>query len=320
VTDVPVLPTNATGYLDGLGEQIRLGLARVPESFREKHAGFVISCQNADGGFSGRDGGSDLYYTSFALRLLAALGVEDAEVWRYSAQFAGAHLLDPGDVIHCFALLDTKRLMSAQRGWSDEEDRRSASHCETALGRFRTSDDCYARVPGEPAGLYHTFLATLCRQLMGLSLPAREAIVGLAQERRRADGGFSDLGETDRGETNPSAAAIALLKISDAASDDMAERAADFLVGMQRADGGFAAHADAPVSDLLSTFTALVSLAALEALDRIQAGSAARFAQKLQCRTGGFHGTELNDEPDVEYTYYGLGVVGLLSTLLTCGR
>ena len=314
---MPASPSNATSYLDGLGDQIQSGLRPLPEEFRKKHAGFIIAHQNADGGFSGRDGDSDLYYTSFALRSLAALGVDDAGVWRCSAEFVCAHLLGPSDVIHCFALLDAKRLVSHQRVWTDQEDKRGVSHCETELSRFEATNGCYARVPGGPAGLYHTFLAALCRQLMGQPLPGREAIVGLAQERRRADGGFSDLDGTARGETNPSAAAIALLKILDAPSDEMSERAADFLIRMQRAEGGFAAHAGAPVSDLLSTFTALVSLGALGALDRIRAGDAARFAQKLQSRTGGFRGTELNDEPDVEYTYYGLGVVGLLSASVT---
>ena len=314
---MPASPNHATSYLDGLGEQIRSGLERLPEGFREKHAGFTIACQNADGGFSGRGGDSDLYYTSFALRSLAALGAGDAKGWQRSARFVRSCLLDPDDVIHCFALLDAKRLVSHRRTWTDEEDERSASHCEAVLSRFEAAGGCYARAPGEPAGLYHTFLAVLCRQLLGRPLPGHEGIVGIAEERGRADGGFSDLGETDRGETNPSAAAIALLTVLGAPSDSMSVRAVDFLVGMQRADGGFAAHADAPVSDLLSTFTALVSLGALGALSRIRAADAARFAQKLQSRTGGFRGTELNDEPDVEYTYYGLGVVGLLSALLT---
>ncbi len=314
---MPASPNHATSYLDGLGDQIRSGLAQLPESFRGTHVGYILACQNPDGGFSGRDGSSDLYYTSFALRSLAALDAHETEAWDRAANYLRASLLEPDDVIDCFALLDVRRLVRGQRAWAAEEDARATSHCDRVLKRFQTADACYARSPGESAGLYHTFLGVLCRQLIGLPLPDRKAIADLARDRHRIDGGFSDLGQTDRGETNPSAAAIALLKILGAPSDDMSERTADFLVGMQRADGGFGAHAGAPVSDLLSTFTALVSLGALGALNRIRAADAARFAQKLQNGTGGFRGTALNDEPDVEYTYYGLGVIGLLSALLT---
>ena len=45
----------------------------LPEAARARHAGYLKSAQNSDGGFSGREGDSDLYYTAFALRGLLHL-------------------------------------------------------------------------------------------------------------------------------------------------------------------------------------------------------------------------------------------------------
>lgn len=53
-------------YLLRLTTRLADGLGKVPESIRTRHTAYLRSCQNPDGGFSGREGGSDLYYTGFA--------------------------------------------------------------------------------------------------------------------------------------------------------------------------------------------------------------------------------------------------------------
>ena len=50
-------------------------------------------------------------------------------------------------------------------------------------------------------------------------------------------------------------------------------------------------------------------------LDRIDAGKALAYAQSLEPAEGGFRGGLWDDRTDVEYTFYGLGVVALLSLL-----
>src|SRR5690242_4880961 len=60
-------------YLPRLTARLADGLSRQPADFRARHADFVRRCQRPDGGFPGREGGSDLYYTGFALRCLAVL-------------------------------------------------------------------------------------------------------------------------------------------------------------------------------------------------------------------------------------------------------
>jgi len=54
-------------YLDMLDELLHPGIARLSARFVATQLGFVAGCQQPDGGFGGRRGGSDRYYTDFAL-------------------------------------------------------------------------------------------------------------------------------------------------------------------------------------------------------------------------------------------------------------
>ena len=65
------------------------------------------------------------------------------------------------------------------------------------------------------------------------------------------------------------------------------------------------------MGDLLSTFSGLAALADLDALDAIDLEAARRFALSLACPGGGFRAGAWDDQPDVEYTFYGLGTIAL---------
>ena len=71
------------------------------------------------------------------------------------------------------------------------------------------------------------------------------------------------------------------------------------------------ANGRAPLADLLSTFTATWTLAELGAPDRLDAGEVLLYAHALARAEGGFHGGLWDEGADVEYTFYGLGVLGL---------
>ncbi len=61
-------------YLTDLTLRLASAAGELSDAFRERHTEYFAQAQRADGGFAGREGGSDLYYTSFALRGLAILG------------------------------------------------------------------------------------------------------------------------------------------------------------------------------------------------------------------------------------------------------
>ena len=74
--------------------------------------------------------------------------------------------------------------------------------------------------------------------------------------------------------------------------------------------GGFTAAPDAPIPDLLSTAVALHALDALEVPWRQHRESMLDFLDTLWTAEGAFHGSWADDEPDAEYTFYGLVALG----------
>ena len=79
-------------YLQQLTIQLSQGIGRLPESTRELHTKYLLSAQQPDGGFRGREGESDLYYSSFALRGLSILGALYGEPAQQAASFMAAQM------------------------------------------------------------------------------------------------------------------------------------------------------------------------------------------------------------------------------------
>jgi geranylgeranyl transferase type-2 subunit beta len=314
-------------YLSRLTATLSAGLKSLPESFRSRHSEYLLAAQRPDGGFAGRLGGSDIYYTMFALRSAELMGLTDECLWRRAEQYAHSPSAPPRDLIACFCLLYIRRLVGELdkpcEGLYEPSQGCNAPPLKTettragimeVVGRSRTADGGYARFPGGEATLYHTFLAALCAELSDSDFSGAGEAAAFVHSRRCADGGYADSAR-DGGEsaTNPTAAALALLTMLGALDGVAAAQAAGFLASMQRPESGFAACAGAPEPDLLSTFTASVALAGIGALGRVKLAPVARFAHALQASGGGFRGCAGDDAPDVEYTYYGLGTLALLA-------
>jgi geranylgeranyl transferase type-2 subunit beta len=313
-------------YLPRLTARLSDGLLRLPDDFRTRHADFVRRCQRPDGGFPGREGGSDLYYTGFALRSLAVLDALTPDLLERAAAFLRSALTQQASVVDFFSLLYSCLLVQAGGGPdvlagapADWPDRVAA-----ALETFRTSDGGYARNAGAASGsTYHTFLVGLCHELLGRDLPRPEEVTRFVLSRRREDGGFAEFAPQRRSGTNSTAAAVGTLQlIGSAIPEDVRDAAADLIASRATEEGGLRATATAPLADLLSTFTGAWTLAELGELGRIDAPETLGFARSLEVADGGFagvcvpdvvRGLGLPDErADVEYTFYGLGVVALL--------
>src|SRR5437867_59085 len=92
-------------YLVRLTTRLVGGLARLPAEARLRHAAYLAAAQNADGGFSGREGGSDLYYTGFALRGLAVLERLTPDVCNRAAGFLRQSIAQQTSVVDFFSFL-----------------------------------------------------------------------------------------------------------------------------------------------------------------------------------------------------------------------
>jgi len=298
-------------YLPDLTLRLAAGVAAWPEAFRRRHAEYLLAAQRADGGFAGRQGASDLYYTSFALRGLALLGAINEPVARRCGNFLRSRLGVELPSVELYSLVLGAAVLAAAGGPQLFDDTRRAA-VAAAIDAFRHDDGGYAKRPGQSASsTYHTFLAVTCKLALGHQPGPCEPIAALVGSRRRADGGFVEIPQMAASGANPTAAAVSLLAQLGRLDQPTRDGAARFLAAMQNAEGGFRANAKIPLADLLSTFTALAALGQLDALSTIDRPAAADYARSLQGISGGFRGGVWDEATDVEYTFYGLGTLAL---------
>lgn len=307
--------TDREPYLARLTATLATGLAARPAAFRRRHAGYLNSCQNDDGGFGGRDPASDLYYTAFALRGLALLGELTPKVAGRAGSYIKTRLGGSATVVDFFSLLYACLLVQAA-GAPDPLEQASADWPERVaalLESFRTPDGGYGKAPGGAFGsTYQTFLVALCYEMLGRTLPDEPMAVRFVRERRRDDGGFVEMKQMKRSGANPTAAAVGLLQIAGCLTDDITRGVIASLSPLQSPDGGMLANARIPAADLLSTFTGCWTLAECGGADRIDRDRARRYVRTLERPEGGFHGGSWDTGFDVEYTFYGLGAAALL--------
>lgn len=303
-------------YLASLTLRLAAGVGRLPEAIRRRHAAFLAAAQQDDGGFAGRQGPSDLYYTGFALRGLGLLGQLGDPIAGRAASFLQRQLDRAVEGIDFYSLLSGAALLEMNAGLDifSAAGRCRGSMVAEHLARLRRPDGGYAKTAQSPhSSTYHTFLALLCCQLAGLPIDEPDRTTRMILTRRREDGGFAELGPLRHGGTNPTAAAVAVLKMLDALDTPTRTGAATFLAGLQAAEGGLRANGRIPLADLLSTFTGLVALVDLDALDAIDLPAVGRYVYALQEPGGGFRAAGWDDTPDVEYTFYGLGSLALVA-------
>jgi geranylgeranyl transferase type-2 subunit beta len=305
----------AEPYLTRLTTRLLDGVERIPAEVRERHAAFLRGAQNPDGGFPGREGGSDLYYTGFALRSLAVLQALDPDLCGKAAGFLRAKMTGSAGVVDFFSLVVSCYLVPLGGGpdvladappdWRD----RVAGTLET----FRTPDGGYGKTPGVPHGsTYTSFLVALCLQLLDRPIPDPDRLAAFVKSRRRPDGGYVEISAMKRSGTNPTAAGVGLLQILGELDEGAKAGTADFLAALPSAfEGGLRANDRIPAADLLSTFTGSWTLDQLGAASRLDWDAVRGYAGECERPIGGFRGGLWDEQTDVEYTFYGLGTLAL---------
>jgi geranylgeranyl transferase type-2 subunit beta len=306
---------DAEPYLTRLTTRLLDGVERLPDDLRQRHAAYLIESQNPDGGFPGRAGGSDLYYTGFALRSLAVLQSLNPEVCTKAAGFLKARMGGSAGVVDFFSLVVSCYLVPVGGGPdvladapADWRDRVAGT-----LDTFRTPDGGYGKTPGAPHGsTYTSFLVALCLQLLDRPIPQPERLAAFVRSRRRADGGYVEISAMRRSGTNPTAAGVGLLQILGRLDDEARTAAADFLAALPSPfEGGVRANDRIPAADLLSTFTGGWTLDQIGRADRLDWPAVRDYAESCERPIGGFRGGLWDEEADVEYTFYGLGTLAV---------
>ncbi|WP_449369391.1 prenyltransferase/squalene oxidase repeat-containing protein [Tuwongella immobilis] len=304
-------------YLHSLTMRLLEGAEKLPAHLRDRHVRYLNASQNPDGGYSGRAGGSDLYYTGFALRALAMLQSLDMDRCTRTANFLTQRIQQPASAIDLFSFLVSSVLVTLGGGTdvlaaapADWRDRVSAT-----LEAHRTPDGGYAKLPNSPSGsTYHTFLIALAYQILERPLPNLDQAITFILSRRRDDGGFVEIAPMRRSGANPTAAAIGFLETASAITPEIRTSVVDFFAGLvSEFEGGYRANDRIPTADLLSTFTVVWSLLQMNGGDRIDLEAVRSYVLSLEAKAGGFQGGLWDNAVDVEYTFYGLGTLAALA-------
>jgi geranylgeranyl transferase type-2 subunit beta len=297
------------GFLDQLDEMLFEGWRTLAPALREPVLGAVGRFAEPGGGFRGRHGGADSYYTDFAVRLLDLAGAPRQEFERVAGYLRA--LPPETDLVHLFGRLNSARII--RKHGIDVSD---PSRVAQVLARQRAAAGGFAHPGRTEQSAYLTFLAALSCGITGVAFDDPPRAVAALHSLRRPDGGFSDVPGDTTAQANTTAAAVAALGLLRAVNARETAQAALFLSSLQTPEGGIRAHREAPGADLLSTFTTLVSLAGLRALDLVKLAPIGRFVLALRTPEGGFCGSPEDPEYDVEYTYYGVGSLCLLQAHL----
>lgn len=228
------------------------------------------------GGFAGRDGKPDLYYTVFGLDCLHALGadVPVERIMPFLGSFASG------------AALDDVHLACLARAWAAVGEAPPAVH-----------DAVVTRLAGVRQTVYENFLA-----------------VGARQDVRAAFDDAGELARfLEREETTPTtptvSASVTLLRH---VGRPVPRAHAEWLMARAVSRGGFVAGPATPVPDLLSTAVALHALSSSGvSIDAVRE-PCLDFIDTLWSGRGGFYGHWAETELDCEYTFYGLLALGHL--------
>jgi hypothetical protein len=277
------------------------GIDRITDDSRQRILHFIKSRQLECGGFCGRSSTADLYYTFFAMSIIAAM---DGDINIESL----AHYLDLSgrgenlDFIHLACLIRCRAIMGdAGSGIIMEQCR--------LLEQFRSDDGGYQQSgKGALSGsVYACFIAWLTYKDAGEEMPNYTGLDSCLQSFKLNDGSYANDLSVKSGSTTATAAAVVLLsELGVSTGDDTVVQ----LLSRAVAGGGFIAGDDAPIPDLLSTATALYAIKRAGHDIGVDIDVHHNYVASLWNEDGGFAGNTLDSESDCEYTYYALLALG----------
>lgn len=315
----------AEPYLLRLAERLRTGLHGAASEGREgaldaaraeRHREFILLHQQPDGGFRGREGESDLYYSAFAIRALGLLGGLRSSELPLLASYLRKHDWRRLGVIDLMNWLSMVVAVQADGGEDILADATGdwRGQMLQSIESLRRPDGGYAKGgEGATGSTYHSFLVLLTYELLAATPPQPNRLAQFFFNQQRDDGGFVEIAPMRRSGTNPTAAAVASITLLGHRSDELCDDVAAFLKDVRSDEGGFQANTRIPFADSLSSFTGLLTAQDIGRphvvdLDRIRQW----VTTQLEFPTGGFRAATWDEQADIEYSFYALGLLGLL--------
>ncbi len=267
---------------------------------------YLRSKRADDGGYPDREGKSDLYYTVFGLEGRLALQEEDPR--ENLNEFLDPYGVGNGlDLVHLSCLARCHGVMPGSSS-VDPELKAGLLH---NLEAFRTPDGGFHGEFDQPQGtVYGCFMALGMCQDLGVEFKWRDSVLEFLKKMETPDGGYANEPSMVQGNTPATSAAVSLLHGLEA---EQRPETGEWLKSLYHEEGGFFALKGAPMPDLLSTAVALHALSTLRVSVKDQVDSCLDFIDTLWTNKGSFHGNWVDNDLDVEYTYYGLLALGHLA-------
>lgn len=264
---------------------------------------FIRVQQLPGGGFPGRGGQPDIYYTQFALQSLVALDAHQPMPAPFVEQTF--HDLAQLDLVHSASLAIAAALTTPATA---PQRQALLRHIES----FRAADGSWATLPGADFGSpYGTFLAIQALEALGIPTPNLPVFTGC----ECSHGGYvNQPGSPETSATvTATAAAVACLWT---AHREIPSATARWLTDLFTPNiGGFRVAPNIAVPDLLSTAVALFALDLTGADLTPFREPTLSLIESLWEDSGGFCGHPADPEPDLEYTWYALLALGCLEGL-----
>lgn len=317
------MSTDGLTYLQDLTLRLAIGASQLDAVVRSRHGDWLADQQRDDGGFAGREGDSDPYYTAFGLRSLWILDRLDETIARRAGEFLRSRMQRRESIVDLMSLIFGAAICELAAGVVviDDEDLTWQQNVAGLLNQLRTDDGGFAKTPeGRAGSTYQTFLSVLCFELLQVEPPDIDKIATFLASQAHVDGGFLEIRAAKRAGVNPTAAAIGTMKTL-GLLDRMDHRATiEFLTEQQSDEGGLSANTRIPFADLLSSCTGLITLVDLaghhdDALNSLSLSRLKAYAMSMQAPEGGFFGFALDQTADVEYSFYGIATLSLLATV-----
>jgi prenyltransferase beta subunit len=229
----------------------------------KKLTDFILSRQNADGGFRGRDEKSDLYYTVFACAALKALGspIPALKVWKYARSFGIGKDLD---LVHLVCLIRLRTVFphwrSTRRRLMKQLDRHQADSAYTLFLKL-FADDFQHAPPNVPVNVSRS--APTTNLAAALMTGEQEGLVKILLGRAIESGGFAPVQQIGTADLLSTATALFALVQRGVNLDDLHQPCFQFIESLWRDSGGFAGHVADEFEDVEYTFYALLAIGSL---------------------------------------------------------
>ena len=274
--------------------------------------GYILRQLDIDGGFKGKAGVSDLYYSVFAVEILRSLQAK-IPVQKHLKYLSKFDNQPPTDLVHLASLLRLKTNLAEITGRPISNNVKD--NFLSMLKKFKTRDGGFnTSTEAEDANAYGCFLSLGVYQDLEEELPPieRERIINCIQTLQMPDGGYTNDVNVPISSIPGTAAALVTMHYL---RDYRLAEIADLLKKKMHSKGGFAVvhyENDLMTPDLLSTATALHALAICGIGLADIKERCLNFVQSLWRDEGGFTSCTDDDAIDCEYTYYGLLSLGHL--------